>query len=60
VGRHPVHKNLYCCNGFGSRGILLAPMISEELLNNIEKGELLIPETDISRFTRKWFPKADS
>lgn len=60
VGRHPVHKNLYCCNGFGSRGILLAPMISEELLNYIENGELLTPETDISRFTRKWFPKSGS
>ena len=60
VGKHPVHSQLYCCNGFGSRGILLAPMVSEELLNNIEKGEELSPETDISRFTRKWFPKAGS
>ena len=58
VGRHPVHRNLYCCNGFGSRGILLAPMISEELLNYIEKDEELTPEIDISRFTKKWFPKA--
>lgn len=60
VGRHPAHRNLYCCNGFGSRGILLAPMISKELLNHIEKGEELTPETNISRFTRKWFPKAGS
>lgn len=60
AGRHPVHKNLFCCNGFGSRGILLAPMISEELLDYIEQEKALPPETDISRFTRKWFPKADS
>ncbi|MFD0976609.1 NAD(P)/FAD-dependent oxidoreductase [Salinimicrobium gaetbulicola] len=55
VGRHPEHKNLYCCNGFGSRGILLAPMISEELLDLIEHEKDLDPETNISRFTKKWF-----
>lgn len=57
VGRHPVYKSLYCCNGFGSRGILLAPMISEELLDFIETGEELPPEVNIERFTKKWFPK---
>jgi glycine oxidase len=57
VGRHPVHSQLYCCNGFGSRGILLAPMISKELLGFIEEGVPLTAEVDISRFTRKWFPK---
>lgn len=55
VGQHPVHKNLYCCNGFGSRGILMAPTLSQEILLLIEKGEPVSPETDISRFTKKWF-----
>lgn len=58
VGRHPLHRNLYCCNGFGSRGILLAPTISEELLSFIETGEELPPEVNIDRFTKKWLPKA--
>ena len=58
VGQHPELKNLYTCNGFGSRGILLAPTISEQLLKYIEKGEDLDPETDISRFTKKWFKTA--
>ncbi|MHA6279478.1 NAD(P)/FAD-dependent oxidoreductase [Salinimicrobium sp. CAU 1759] len=58
AGQHPVHENLYTCNGFGSRGILIAPSISEELLENIEEGKPLDPETDISRFTKKWFKKA--
>ncbi len=58
VGQHPVHENLYCCNGFGSRGILMAPTISEELLSLAEKGRPVAPETDISRFTNKWFPKS--
>ena len=57
VGRHPEFSNLYTCNGFGSRGILIAPSISEELLDFIEEGKDLDPETDISRFTRKWYKK---
>lgn len=58
VGRHPNYANLYTCNGFGSRGILLAPTISEQLLEFIEKDELLDPEIDISRFTGKWHKQA--
>ncbi|MCX2837256.1 FAD-binding oxidoreductase [Salinimicrobium sp. MT39] len=58
VGQHPDHKNLYTCNGFGSRGILIAPSISEELIDFIEEGKELDPEIDISRFTRKWYKKA--
>ena len=57
VGRHPQHARLYCCNGFGSRGILIAPMLSEELLDYIEKEEPLASEVDIQRFTKKWFSK---
>lgn len=57
VGRHPEHKVLYTCNGFGSRGILIAPTISLELLEHIEKDCPLDPETDISRFTAKWYKK---
>lgn len=57
VGQHPVHKNLYCCNGFGSRGILMAPTLSEEILLLTESGKAVSPETDISRFTKKWFRK---
>lgn len=55
VGKHPKFENLYTCNGFGSRGILIAPSISSELLEYIEKGKDLDPETDISRFTPKWY-----
>lgn len=58
VGRHPEYSNLYTCNGFGSRGIIIAPSISEELLKFIEEGSSLDPETDISRFTKKWYKRA--
>ena len=56
VGRHPKYPNLYCSNGFGSRGILLAPLVSEELLQLIDNNNKLDPELDLDRFTRKWFP----
>lgn len=58
VGQHPEHKHLFTCNGFGSRGILLAPSISEQLLDHIEKNKPLDPEIDSSRFTRKWYKEA--
>ncbi|MEO0902698.1 MAG: FAD-dependent oxidoreductase [Bacteroidota bacterium] len=40
VGVHPIHQNLYCLNGFGSRGVLIAPYASEQLFNCIENKEL--------------------
>ena len=55
VGRHPEYSNLYTCNGFGSRGILIAPSVSEELLEFIEEDRDLDPEINISRFTKKWY-----
>lgn len=55
VGPHPEHQQLYCSNGFGSRGILLAPMVSRDLLNFIDHGVDLDPEFDLDRFTRKWY-----
>lgn len=50
VGRHPRYKNMYLCNGFGSRGVLAAPTISQQLLAYIEAGKLLPPAIDIKRF----------
>ena len=55
VGRHPRHQNVYVLNGFGSRGVLIAPYASNQLLNYIEKGIELDPEIDIDRFTKKYF-----
>ncbi|KPM32619.1 FAD dependent oxidoreductase [Croceitalea dokdonensis DOKDO 023] len=55
VGRHPVHTNLYVLNGFGSRGVLIAPYAADQLLAFIEKGIPLDVEMDISRCTKKYF-----
>lgn len=55
VGKHPKYANIYVLNGFGSRGVMIAPYASEQLLNFIEKGDEIHHEMDISRFTQKHF-----
>ena len=54
VGKHPEHKNLFVLNGFGSRGVLIAPYASQRLFSFIEKGTDLDPEIDIERFSKKY------
>ena len=55
IGRHPELSHFYCCNGFGSRGVLIAPYIAPKLLNFIEDDQAIDPEIDLQRFTRKHF-----
>ncbi|MBO0321493.1 FAD-binding oxidoreductase [Muricauda sp. CAU 1633] len=55
VGQHPEHKNLYVLNGFGSRGVLIAPYASGQLFNFLENQEPLDPEINIQRFTKKYY-----
>ncbi|MCK0161627.1 NAD(P)/FAD-dependent oxidoreductase [Allomuricauda sp. F6463D] len=55
VGRHPKHKNIYVLNGFGSRGVLIAPYASGQLYDYIENNIALHPEMDIARFTKKYY-----
>ncbi len=57
VGLHPKHNNIIVLNGFGSRGVLIAPTISKQLYNHVEKGELLPSEIDIKRFSKRFKAK---
>jgi len=50
VGAHPKHNNVFVLNGLGTRGILIAPYIAEQLYNFIEYRETLDQEIDIKRF----------
>ncbi|RKS56001.1 glycine/D-amino acid oxidase-like deaminating enzyme [Gillisia mitskevichiae] len=52
VGKHPVHESLYCCNGFGSRGVLIGPTVASQLIAHIEDAEILSEEIDIERFKK--------
>ena len=50
VGKHPEYQNLVILNGLGTRGVMIAPTVSKELYNHLEKDEELRKEINISRF----------
>src|SRR5690606_6316187 len=50
VGQHPEHSSLFVCNGFGSRGVIIAPSIATSLISHIEDKNPLDSEIDIRRF----------
>lgn len=52
VGQHPIFSNMYCCNGFGSRGVLIAPTVASELIQFIEDSVPLSDEIDIKRYEK--------
>lgn len=52
VGRHPQYGNLYVLNGFGSRGVIIAPMAAHQLYGHIANNVPIDREMDVSRFCR--------
>jgi glycine/D-amino acid oxidase-like deaminating enzyme len=50
LGAIPNYRNLYVLNGLGSRGTLMAPLLSEYLLDRIEFGKELPEEVRLQRF----------
>ncbi len=54
VGMHPKHQNLYVLNGFGSRGVLIAPYAARQLFRNIVNDDIICPEMNIARFDKKY------
>jgi glycine/D-amino acid oxidase-like deaminating enzyme len=54
AGQHPKYGQMYCCNGFGSRGVLIAPTVAKQLVSFIEKGTALPIDIDIRRFDKKF------
>jgi len=44
------NNNIYFLNGLGTRGLLMAPLLSLRLMEHIEKGDPLPPEIDVKRF----------
>lgn len=51
VGVHPKHKKLFVLNGLGTRGIMGAPYIAEQLFNYIQENTTLDKDIDIRRFS---------
>ncbi|EAR00571.1 NAD(P)/FAD-dependent oxidoreductase [Maribacter sp. HTCC2170] len=58
VGVHPIHQNMMVLNGFGSRGVLIAPTVSKQLFDFIESGNPLPQEIDVKRFSKRYFRKS--
>ncbi len=54
VGQHPKHKNLYVLNGFGSRGVLIAPFAAQQLYGCIAYGKEIDSEMNIKRFEHSY------
>jgi glycine/D-amino acid oxidase-like deaminating enzyme len=50
LGRHPEHRRVWALNGFGTKGVSLAPYFSGELVSAIENGTALNKDVDIERY----------
>lgn len=50
LGEHPEFKNMFIFNGLGSRGVMLAPTMAEELYHFMENSKELLSEVSIKRF----------
>jgi glycine oxidase len=57
IGKHPKEDNLYLFNGLGTKGVMLAPFLSEHFVNSIYGGEELSAELNVKRFERFWGEK---
>lgn len=53
VGQHSTIKNMYVCNGLGTRGVMNAPYAANQLYDFIERKTQLDTEIDIKRFKEK-------
>lgn len=49
VGTHPSFQNLHLLNGLGTRGVMLAPMMAQNLFDYIENNIPLDKNIDVRR-----------
>lgn len=57
VGSHPEHSQLYIFNGMGSKTVMMAPLLANQLLNEIEGKAKVMEEASIRRLSKKHFYK---
>ena len=50
IGTHPQHSNYHIFNGLGTKGYMLAPLLSLEFANYLVDNDPLNEEVNISRF----------
>jgi glycine oxidase len=54
IGSHPTYKNLFIFNGLGTKGYLMAPLLSKEFISHMLKNTSLNKEVNIDRFAKKF------
>ena len=52
VGFHPTYKNIGILNGMGTKGCSLAPFFAKQLTDHLIRGNEILAEADIKRFTK--------
>ena len=57
VGCHPEVKNMHILNGLGSKGVMLSPYFSNELIENIYVNKAMDSEANVSRYSKKHYHK---
>lgn len=50
VGEHSTQKNMFILNGLGTRGVMIAPYVAQQLYKHITSNTALDPEIDCHRF----------
>ena len=50
VGRHKIYENMYVLNGLGTRGVMIAPYVAQQLFDFIERKTVLNSEINSNRF----------
>ena len=50
IGLHSEHKNIWCVNGLGSRGVLWAPYLATMLVGALKGSQTVMPELSLTRF----------
>ena len=53
LGVHPKHTRLALFNGLGTRGVMIAPKMAQELYQHLSEGTPLEEEVDLRRFLNK-------
>lgn len=52
TGQHPEFNHLYLFNGLGTKGYMIAPLLSKEFVDFLAFGTPIDPETDLNRFIK--------
>jgi len=50
IGQHPIDKQMYVFNGFGSKGVSMVPHFAKKFVENLESGVSIKKEVNISRY----------